>query len=310
MTTCNAAKCGCSTKITSPVVKNLPCGCMDVCVTPVCADPSTLGILAPLIYDEIGINLCATFALGTDISTTYPTAAKANIQLIDLSYTYGDDGVQINPISGRPNCYQITLSNLTASFAMNLYDSDCRIQGTIFPTAVYLPSDTTAATYSEDTNPSSVTVELFAPYGISYNTGDETTAALSFIGFQSDNNAIRQGINLMALPKLIAFDTDNDTATVGLTLIVQSLYYAGYNVATSGKIKTPKGSIVTPDNTDCMQFVAGELLNLAIKPLELGPPSFEECLKQDCNPGVSCGTCPSCDISRGNTGCPLPPAES
>lgn len=297
MTTCNAGKCNCNTRIVSPVVKNIPCGCMDVCVTPICADPSTLGILAPLIYDEIGINLCATFALGTDISTVYPTAAKANIQLTDLAYTYGAGNVEVSPISGRPNCYQVTLSNLTASFAMHIYDSDCRLLGTIYPETVYLPPETTAATYNEETNPTSVTLEIFAPYGVSYNPDETPVAALNFIGFQSGNDSIRQGINLLAIPKLIGFDTENDTATVGLSMILQSLYYAGYNVATSGKIQTPKGSITTPDNNDCIQFVAGDLLNLAIKPLELGPPAYQERLKQDCEPKTGCGGCPSNDIT-------------
>lgn len=307
MTTCNAGKCSCNTRIVSPVVKNLPCNCMDVCVTPICADPSTLGILAPLIYDEIGINLCTTFALGTDISTTYPSAAKANIQLIDLSYNYGAGNVEILPISGRPNCYQVTLSNLTVSFAMSIYDADCRLLGTIYPTAVYLPPEPASATYNEDTNPTSVTLELFAPYGVSYNSeGGNPSTALNFIGFESGNNLIRQGINLMVIPKLIGFDTDDDTATVGLTLILQSLYFAGYNVASGGKIQTPKGSIVSPDNTDCKKFVAGELLDLAIKPLELGPPKYEQCLKKDCSPSTGCGTCPSCESSSGNNGCPLP----
>ena len=101
MTTCNSGKCNCGTRIVSPVVQNLPPKCMDVCVSPICADPTTLGILAPLIYDEIGINLCTTFALGTDISATYPTAAKANVQLMDLTYTYGEGNVQVEPITGN-----------------------------------------------------------------------------------------------------------------------------------------------------------------------------------------------------------------
>lgn len=304
MTTCNAGKCNYGTRIVSPVVQNLPPKCMDVCVSPICADPTTLGILAPLIYDEIGINLCTTFALGTDISATYPTAAKANVQLMDLTYTYGEGNVQVEPITGRPNCYQVTLSNLTASFAMNIYDSDCRLLGTIYPTAVYLPPETTSATYNEDTNPVSVTLEIFAPYGVSYNEGETPTAALSYIGFQAGNNMVRQGINLLAIPKMIGFDTDGDTATIGLTVILQSLYYAGYNVASGGKIQTPKGSIVSPDNSDCKQFVAGELLDLAIKPLELGPPKFEQCLKRDYS-SPTCGTCSSGEAGSGNNGCPF-----
>lgn len=76
--------------------------------------------------------------------------------------------------------------------------------------------------------------------------------------------------------------------TVGLTMVLQSMYYVGYKVQSAGKIDIPKGSIVTPDNSDCMRFVAGDLLNLAIKPLDLGNPGNEQYYKNDCNP-QNCG---------------------
>ena len=68
----------------------------------------------------------------------------------------------INQIPGRPNCYSVKLSNLQVTFALNLYDENCRLVATIYPTVEYLPSDTTAATYDEDVNPSSVELEIFA----------------------------------------------------------------------------------------------------------------------------------------------------
>ena len=58
-------------------------------------------------------------------------------------------------------------------------------------------------------------------------------------------------------------------------------------------MKTRNGLFAdSPDNSDCKQFVAGELLDLAIKPLELGPPKFEQCLKRDYS-SPTCGTCSS-----------------
>lgn len=294
--------CGCGSRIVSRAVQNQPHNCIDVCANPICGDPSVLSISAPLIYDEIGINLCATFDLGTDISDRFPTAAKAGIQLINLDYSYGEGNVEIDNIIGRPNCYQVTLSDLDATFALNIYDSDCRLLCTLYPEATYLPSSTEAPTYNEDTNPSSVTLEIFAPYGVSYNTDapGSPTFALNFIGFESANNVIRQGINLFAIPKLIGFDPIDDTVTVGLTFILQSLYYAGYNVESAGKIQTPKGSIIAPDDTDCLRFVDGDLLDLAIKPLKLGPPECEENLKNDCSENPACGICP--DKAGSNNG--------
>ncbi len=265
-------------------------GCVDVCTNPIVGDPSLLGIMAPLIYDEIGVNLCTTFDLGTDIGVTYPTATNATVSVIDTTYEYGAGNVQIEAINGRTNCSLITLSNITVQFAVRIYDCCCRLLDTLYPTAVYLPSDVTAPTYDEDTNPSSVELELFTPYGFAYDTaGDAPTPVINYLGFGVDSAAVTQGVNLFANAKLLGFSTDDSTATVGLTLVLQSLYYVGYKVNSAGKIDIPKGSIVTPDNSDCMRFVAGDLLNLAIKPLDLGNPGNEQCYKKDCFPAGSCG---------------------
>lgn len=285
-------KCGSRPRIVSNVCQNMEKSgecCLDVCANPIIADPHLLGIMAPLIYDEIGINLCASFALGVDVETTYPTATKATVSVLDAAYTYGDGGVQIENIAGRPNCSVITLSNLTLRFVVRLYDCCCRLLATLYPTAVYLPSDTTAPTYDEDTNPSSVELELFTPYGYAYNTTAATpTPVINYEGFNEAGNTIRQGVNLFSNAKLLDFSTEDSTVTVGVTLVLQSIYYVGYKVKSAGKIDIPKGSIITPDNSDCRKFVAGDLLNLAIKPLDLGCPEKEEELKKDCGYD-SCG---------------------
>lgn len=287
------AKCRCNNRprIVSSVCQcmNSAGTCVDVCANPIIADPSLLGIMAPLIYDEIGINLCTTFDLGTDIQTTYPTADSATISVIDAAYEYGDDNVRIEAISGRQNCSLITLSNITVCFAVKVYDCCCKLLGTIYPTAVYLPSDVTAPTYDADTNPSSVELELFTPYGFAYDmTGTAPAPIIGNLGFSSENSAVGQGVNLFANAKLLDFNTEDSMVTVGLTMVLQSMYYVGYKVQSAGKIDIPKGSIVTPDNSDCMRFVAGDLLNLAIKPLDLGNPGNEQYYKNDCNP-QNCG---------------------
>lgn len=283
------AKCKCSKrpKIASQTVQGIaPCqnGCFDVCTNPICADPKVLSIMAPLVYDEIGINLCTNFDLGVDVATTYPTVTCATAKVINATYTYGDGNVVIDSLVGRPNCYSVTLSNITVEFAVNLYDANGRLVDTIYPTAVYLPSDTTAPTYDDETNPTSVELEIFAPYGYSYTAGETaTTPVINFIGYLDSNNYLQQGLNLYGIAKILDFDITDSTATVGLTLILQSMYYAGYKVASAGRIETPKGSIISPENTDCMMFVAGDLLDLAIKPLDLGVPFYEERLKNSCN---------------------------
>ena len=299
-------KCGCGTRIVSNVVQRLNgnggncsagnrMGCIDVCSNPLMGDPDVLSVFAPVIYDEIGINLCTTFDLGIDIPTVYPTAVSALAKVVDITYTYGTDNVLIDSIAGRPNCYVVTLSNLTVQFAVSIYDASCRLLDVVYPTALYLPSDTTAPTYDPDTNPISVELEIFAPYGLSYTgTGATLTPTINYIGFLDTNNFITQGINLYAMAKLLNFDTEDSTVTIGLTLVLQSLYYAGYGVNTTGKIQTPKGNIIVPDNSSCRSFVAGDLLDLAIRPLELGEPACEESYKEKCA-GCNCTVCGTVD---------------
>lgn len=292
-------KCGSRTRIVSDVVQSIgKCSgnCQDICASPICMDPNVLGIMAPLIYDEIGINLCAGFDLGVDVPTTYPTATSATIKVINATYTYGDGGITVESITGRQNCYTITLSNITVQFAVSLYDAACRLVATIYPTAVYLPSDTTAPTYNEDTNPTSVQLDLFAPYGFSYTAGATPTPVVNFVGASEDNNTIQQGVNLFAMAKILDFSTEDSSVTAGITLVLQSLYYAGYKVKSEGKIDIPKGSILTPEDSDCLRFVAGDLLNLAIKPLDLGYPSYDEKNKKICCSNDSeCNGCSGCN---------------
>lgn len=296
MSKMKSGRCGCHNRIVSNTVQKLRQGCTDVCVTPQCGSPEVLSLLSPLIYDEIGINLCATFPVGVDLLTTYPTATCGTLYVLDITFTYGTDPgtVSVEAITGRPNCYAVTLSGLTVQLALALYDDAGRLLDTIYPEALFLPANETADTYDEDMNPTSVTLEIFAPYGVSYTPGTGTadpTPILNILGFFDTNNNIQQGLNLYALPKLLNLDLEESEITVGLTLILQSLYFAGYRVATEGKILTPKGSLVPADETDCMRFVTGDLLNLAIKPLNLGIPSCDDPGKHPCLPETSCSTC-------------------
>lgn len=294
-------RCGNRARIVSNVIQSMTNGengCQDVCSNPICGEPGRLSLFAPLIYDEIGVNLCTTFDTGVDIPTTYPTVTKATIQAINAEYEYGPENVEIEGITGRQNCVSVTLSNITVTFALRLYDDACRLVDTIYPTAVYLPSDTASDTYDEDTNPESVELEIFAPYGLTYAGGEGGgfTPILNYVGFLDTNNSVTQGLNMYSIAKLIDFNIDDSEITVGLTCILQSLYHAGYKVQSEGKIDTPKGSIVNPEDSDCLRFVAGDLLNLEIKPLDLGAPAYEENLKQECcDPDASCSGSCGCD---------------
>lgn len=290
------AKCKCrnAARIVSDVVQNicrtdnstngiLNCGCTDLCVNPVMGTPNVLNLLAPVIYDEVGINLCTSFDLGVDLPTEYPTVSRAFVRVTDITFTYGAGNVSVAPITGRPNCYLISMSNLTVTFAIDLYDAACRLVTTVYPQAVYLPSDITAPTYDAETNPSIVELEIFAPYGTAVTVnGTVASPVINVIGFASTNNFVSQGINMYAIPKLLNLDTDDSAVTVGITLVLQSLYFAGYRVQNIGRTNIPKGNLSTSDENDCLGFVEGGLLDLAIKPLDLTVCSMTEYADEGC----------------------------
>lgn len=278
--------CGCNKKIISNAIANGK-SCIDVCVNPQCGDPEYLTVLAPVVYDEIGINICRTISLD-EILTNFPTTAYIDAEVIDISYsTTGENPISIAPINSRSKCYEITLTNLSVSFAVKLYDCCKRLLTTAtIAGAIYLPPTTTDEGYDEDTNPSSVTLELFAPYGVVYTDGNVEQPELNFIGFSSTNSSLNQGLNLMAIPKVLDFDSTAETMTVGLTLIVKSIYFAQYMLPHNGKAIVSKGQLSTPEESACMDFVSGSLLDRNIKPLEF------------CNPLDTKNNCNSCNISN------------
>lgn len=294
MAKCKCGKCCKRARISSNVVQKMKKPCFDICTTPICGTPKMLSLFAPLIYDEIGINLCTTFTLeGADFPTNFPTATNAIASVVSLNYANGADGVEVENISGRPNCYAVSMTDITVQFALRIFDDSCRYLTTLYPTAVYLPSSEEADTFNEETNPSSAELEIFAPYGPAYEPGTPPatpTPIVNPVGFLSTQQGERQGLNLYAIPKVLNLNTEENEVTIGVTFVLQSLYYAGYQVRSHGRVETPKGDIDAPDETECKQFVDGKLLELEIKPLVLGEPFYEEKLKQDCDK-EACGSC-------------------
>ena len=129
-------------------------------------------------------------------------------------------------------------TNLTVDFVIYVYDCCKRLLATLPVTGVvYLPSATTDPEYDEDTNPTSVTMQLFAPYGVTYTDTTAATPNLNFIGFLSTNGTVSQGLNLMAMSKVLNFDIANAEMTVGLTLIVKSIYYNQYRIPHNGQVR-------------------------------------------------------------------------
>jgi len=289
------SKCSCNRKIMSNAVANglFNDSCLDVCVNPQCGDPEYLTILAPVVYDEIGINICRSVPLPADTSVEFPTAVYASAEVIDIDLpapTGETGGTTISPIANRANCYEVELSNLSVTFAVRLYDCCKRLLTTLtIASVIYLPPLTTDEGYDTDTNPTSVAMDIFAPYGVVYEDGDVTSPTINFIGFSTTNSSLEQGLNLMAIPKVLDFDLTDGTVTIGLTLIVKSIYFTQYQIPHNGKAIVSKGSLNPSEDSVCMDFVSGSLLDRNIKPLEVCNPYDKKEVCDDVDP-VPCQT--------------------
>lgn len=278
--------CGCNKRIMSNAVRACMANdtsCYDVCVEPQCGTPEYLTVLTPVVYDEIGINVCRSFTLPDGLLSGFPTTAYASAEIIDIAPAGYGDTVTIEPINSRPNCYEVTLTNLSVTFAVKLYDCCKRLLTTATVAGiVYLSSDTSDENYDEDTNPSSVTLDLFAPYGVTYTNGNVDNPAINYIGFSTTNNQLVQGLNLMSIAKVLNFDISDNTMTVGLTLIVKTVYFTQYQLPHNGRAIVSKGDLTSEEDSVCMSFVCGSLLDRTIKPLE------------PCNPYDSKESCEAC----------------
>ncbi len=301
-------KCASKKRYVSSGIANYP-DCIDVCTAPICGTADNLTLLAPVVYDEIGINLCREVPL----TGTLPTAGlplSASVQVLTVSFApQNGAATSIERIPGRPNCYLITLTNLAVTFAVTIYDCSKRTVSVLTETATYLASGSSVPDYQyhdEDTNPSNVELEIFAPYGLTYQDANTADPAINYIGFSTTNNTLQQGLNMIAIPKILNFDTTTPSLTVGITFYIKSVYFSQYLIPHNGRAVVPKGSVVPDEDSVCLDFVSGDLLDYEIKPLELGPPKYEENLKNECS---LCEPCNSC-YNEPTEPAPVPPAET
>ncbi len=298
------ANCNCKSKcFTSNGIANMNnCGnnCLDVCTTPICGTPDTLLLYAPTVYDCIGINLCRQVPLGVVLPTTYPTAAYATAEIIDLT----PGTAAITPIVNRPNCYNVELSGLAFTVVVKLFDCCQRLLATLPLTDItYLPGTTTDPDFNEDTNPATVTLQLYAPYGPAYTvdttgTAPTATPTLIYNGLTVTRSAQTQGIQSVAVAKVLNLDTDDSSISLGLTLYVYSIYDSFYNFYNTTRGSIPKGNLATVEENVCMNFVRGSLLDRNIKPLELGSPNCEAQYKNNCTMDID-----ACDTATAENTC-------
>lgn len=252
---------------------NDPC---DPCVNPPTEAPKCLTLLAPVVYDECGINLCKVMERSVYCN---PQICDIQVRVLDIDFnTTCECGSRAETLRSRPACTRVTLARLKVKLAVQLMDCCHNIIESFVITEEYLPSMDDEY-YDEDTNPSSICLELYTPYGLSYETRqNDLIPSINFIGMEQNgccgNNALRQGIVAQALAKVVRFDADRGIVALGLTLYLKSLYFVQYRVAHEGLVVPPK---CTPycekDVNVCKDFVEGCLLSQNISPL----PVVGEC---------------------------------
>ena len=139
------------------------------------------------------------------------------------------------------NCFKITLTNISVTLKIKLYDKCHKYLGSTTITVNYLPGSTTSTDYdyySEKTNPSNVTFELFAPYGVGINEGGDYY--FNIVGMYENNNTVVNGVNLSGTAKAMNFDEVTGVFSAGLSLFVRTLYYEVYEIPYIGKSKPVK----------------------------------------------------------------------
>lgn len=274
----------------------------DACVCPPLGEPKLLTIVAPVVFDECGINLCRVVdnldKIFDDLDFERDNVAGIELRVIDIDFNFGkENGSKVETLVRRPNCVRVTLSQIDVTFAAKVIDQNCRVIAEECFTIQYLPGDEEDPYFDNDTNPVSIAIDVYAPYGASYKLDCECEPVISFLGFVEDgdhgNNALRQGIITQALAKVVNLDVDSLSAAIGLTIYIKSVYFVQYKIPHKGLCVPPKCIPVDiePENA-CLDFVEGDLLEQSIQPLELccKPKTIKHgfCEVEDPTPAEEC----------------------
>ncbi len=243
-------------------------GCKDICVNPPIGEPHSLTLLAPVVFDECGINLCKVVQ-----RNVFANCDIASIQLrvvdIDWNLGRGEHCSRLETLRSRPNCSRITLSGIRVKLAVTLLDRCQNIIDTFMMVEEYLPCSPDDPCYDDEANPSSICMELYTPYGLSYLPQETPCPAINFFGMESTNNMLRQGVGAQALAKVVRFDPEDGVIALGLTIYLKSIYFVQYRLPCEGLALPPKCAPAVDRCDACKDFVQGDLLSLNIRPLDL-----------------------------------------
>jgi hypothetical protein len=247
--------------------------CKDICVNPPVGQPKSLTLLAPVVFDECGLNLCKVVQRNVFCN---PEIASIRLRVIDIDFNMGrgDHSSHIETLRSRPSCSRITLSGIRVKLAVTVLDRCQNVLDTFIMVEEYLPACQDDPCYDEEANPCSLCMELYTPYGLSYLSQDPPCPTINYFGMEEmgacgmGNNSLRQGVGAQALAKVVRFDPEDGVVAIGLTIYLKSIYFVQYRVPHEGLAVPPKCDAIVDQCDACKDFVEGDLLSLNLKPLD------------------------------------------
>lgn len=187
---------------------------------PPIGEPKLLTMMAPVVFDECGINLCRTVCVDElqDVCQGEPrrtpdilfsgltkcdlvNADKLQLQVVDIDFNFVDPcGCRysdIQPAKNKPNLSRITLKDIDVTFAVSVIDCGCRVVKQGMMTVRYLGDERDAA-FDPCTNPSCISFDLYTPYGVSFAPENplgcnRLVPTINYMGFVNSQHGFCEG---------------------------------------------------------------------------------------------------------------------
>lgn len=261
--------CGCSgndihTGVLTPA--SADCNTDNTAARPLPRCSTPLLAMMPAIYDECGINLCRVVPLQTALPDN---TACVEAQVLDVDFQ-SNHCTTFTTLPDRSDCIRVTLSDILVTVRLTALDCCGNTLCQSIETVTYLNPDSCCDYSDPDTNPTSITLDLYVPYGLTYTSPCPGTfcPTIQFLGpVAGMNNHLQQGLSVQAAAKVLRFDTNQNRIALGLTLYLRSIYFTEYRIPNEGLAMPPKASLVeNPQEDACQDFVDGALLSPQICP--------------------------------------------
>lgn len=241
----------------------------DVCVHAPCKDPALLTLLVNAVFDESGLNLCQTDTITAAICREdYEKARSISLNVISIDVSESS----LDYLKDKPNCVRIRLADLIITFEAKVFDACGDLLTTFLFESTFLSENPVCSYRTKEQGLSSICTDLYAPYGISYDGCDPV---IHVIAFSEGEDHVAAGIHLQATAKVLKLcKTGSDAATdfrmtIGLTLLLRSVYTVEYKFQHAGSSMPPKARAVEQEEDHtCERFLAGDLLMECAKPFE------------------------------------------